>query len=160
MHVDSKSHLLSPYTSDGPTRLQLGIAFPSLVAGSGALGKTGAPLLKYTNSKGPGGSSSSCPRARQVVFMRLKQMEPQFHCKSNVDHGGPHGRSLGQQMEIFHLLQSHCKKSGSWGRGRESPAQSSLRTGILHTPDPALPCLQQCALQSWASKDGQPANLP
>lgn len=126
-----------------PVTGQLGVAFPSLVARSEALGKTGAPLLKYTNSKGPGDSSSSCPRVRQAVFMRMKPMEPYFHCKSNMDYGGPRSRSLGPQVEIFTFFRSTIKSQAAGAEATKSPAQNSLRTGIIHIPDPALLSPQQ-----------------
>lgn len=87
-------------------------------------------------------------------------MEQQFHCKSNVDYRGPHGKSLGPQVEIFTFFRATVKSQAAGAEATKSPAQNSLRTGILHIPDPALLSPQQCVLQSCAAKDGQPANLP
>lgn len=58
-------------------------------------------------------------------------------------------------METFTFFRATVK---SQQLGQRSHVTS--KTGVLHTPHPALLCLQPCVFQSWASKEGQQAYLP
>lgn len=84
------------------------ICLPSSMAESGALGRAGAPWLKYTNSKEPRDSSGCCPRARQTYSWGGSK----WNHTSIV-------KAMWTKRPINNAL---CGSSGLWGsRGRLSP---------------------------------------